>query len=103
MTTDDLGVQSRNAADDSSADNHGAIFIPVFDDWASLAKLLPEINRALRSARLRGRVTAGGQNSLTGVDRPAGPCQAFEKQNISRYQDDATRRGGPAVRVRKRW
>jgi glycosyltransferase involved in cell wall biosynthesis len=34
-----------------------AILIPIFNDWDSLAKLLPEIDASLGSAGLRGHVT----------------------------------------------
>lgn len=57
MKTEDRGMQKRTRAEDPSREDLIAILIPVFNDWESLARLLPEIDAALGSVGLQGWVT----------------------------------------------
>jgi polyisoprenyl-phosphate glycosyltransferase len=57
MAVDDRLVQTSTTPGDAAPSDHVAILIPIFNDWESLARLLPEIDGALASEGLRGRVT----------------------------------------------
>ncbi len=50
-------MQNKTTQPDPSRQDSIAILIPVFNDWESLARLLPEIDAVLGSASLEGHVT----------------------------------------------
>ena len=50
-------MQNTKSRTDHSHRDRITILIPVFDDWGSLARLLPEIDAVMGSASLQGHVT----------------------------------------------
>jgi polyisoprenyl-phosphate glycosyltransferase len=66
--TEQGAVENVTHTEDASPDGHVAILIPIFNDWGSLAKLLPEIDAVLKSAGLRGRVTVVDDGSTVTPD-----------------------------------